>query len=150
MSWDPPPTLHEEHLEFADDAETIRRVADSVGMVPLPELRQRICEAYDILTRRSIPHAMAEDHSPLSQVTVPLPHATVADPVTREHLAIAQLVEELEALRWELAHPAISEAQELALRRVLYGLYALMRVHLVVKGPCMCDINDVGDVVDVR
>lgn len=133
-------TLHEEHIEFEEGAEHIRRLADSVGSVPLCELRGAICEAYEELTRLLIPHAMAEDRSPLSQVTAPAsPNGPAVDPLTREHLEIAQLLGELDALRWELAYPTITAAQEQALRRVLYGLYALLRVHLVGEGGCSCE-----------
>jgi hypothetical protein len=61
------------------------------------------------------------------------------DPVTREHLEIEQLLVELDGLRWELAHPVITSAREQALRRVLYGLYAQLHVHLVSGTGCICE-----------
>ncbi|MEW6059417.1 MAG: hemerythrin domain-containing protein [Actinomycetota bacterium] len=143
MTWPPPQTLHEEHLEFAQSADSLRRVADAVGLIPLGELRGRICDVYERLTRQVIPHAMAEDQFPLAQVTGRLTGGQrVSDPLTREHLEIAQLLAELDALRWELAYPMITLAQEQALRRVLYGLYALMRVHLVGEEECICGLTD--------
>jgi hypothetical protein len=142
-TWPPPQTLHEEHREFADSADSLRRVADAVGLIPLSELRGRICDVYERLTRQVIPHAMAEDQFPLAQVTGKLTDCqAVSDPLTREHLEIAQLLAELDALRWELAYPTITLMQEQALRRVLYGLYALMRVHLVAEGECICGLTE--------
>ena len=132
-----PHTLQEQHEEFIQRVDDIRRVADVVGMIPGFELRERVCELYEGITREVIPHAMAEDRFPFAQVTGRLDgHPTPSVPVTREHLAIAQLLEELDALRWDLVRPQLSTYQEQALRRVLYGLYALTRVHLVEGATC--------------
>lgn len=136
-----PNTLHEEHVEFETGTEHLRRVADSVGVVPIAKLRPELCRAYEDLVRRLVPHAMAEDRSPLSQVGRNKPRSrSVLDAVTREHLEIEQLLVELDGLRWELAHPVITAAQEHALRRVLYGLYALLGVHLVSGTGCICEL----------
>lgn len=133
-------TLHEEHVEFETGTEHVRRVADAVGVVPIADLRPELCRAYEELLRRLVPHAMAEDRSPLSQVGRNEPSSRPPlDPVTREHLALEQLLVELDGLRWEVAHPVITSAQETALRRVLYGLYALLRVHLVSGTGCICE-----------
>jgi hypothetical protein len=146
-----PETLREQHRDFVCSTEAIRQVADSVGEIPLAELRERICEIYECLLRRLIPHAMAEDQFPLAQVTGWVNRgSSSSDAVTREHLEIARLINELDALRWELAYPLITSMQEQALRRVLYGLYALFCVH-VVDGEyrCVCDPRGEAGVVDV-
>jgi len=136
----PSHTLHEEHVEFAEEVEDLRRVADSVGFVPANELRDRVCETYDRLTHRVIPHAMAEDRSPLAQVTASaIANASGNGALAGEHVEIAQLLAEFDTLRWELANEEIALAHELALRRVLYGLYALIRTHLLGANRCACD-----------
>jgi hypothetical protein len=144
----PSHTLHEEHVEFAEEIEDLRRVADAVGLVPANELRDRVCAAYDHLTRRVIPHAMAEDGSPLGQVAASaIANASGDAAVAREHTEIAQLIAELDALRWGLAHEDVGLAQEQALRRVLYGLYALIRTHLLGTAGCVCDRRE-GRIVE--
>ena len=50
--------------------------------------------------------------------------------MSRDHLEVIRLTEELEALRLHLFYAPLSEAEEQALRRVLYGLYAIIRLHL--------------------
>jgi hemerythrin HHE cation binding domain-containing protein len=136
----PSHTLHEEHVEFADDVEDLRRLADSVGFVPTNELRDRLCRVYDALTHRVIPHVMAEDGSPLGQVTATaVPNDSPDEPLAREHAEIGQLLSELDGLRWELAHPELAAGQQQALRRVLYGLFALIRTHLLGTKGCACD-----------
>jgi hypothetical protein len=144
-----PETLREQHRDFVCNTEAIRQVADSVGEIPIDDLRERICEIYECLVRRLIPHAMAEDQFPLAQVTGRVDRGnTATDPLTREHLEIAQLMNELDALRWELAYPLITSMQEQALRRVLYSLYALMCVHVVGgEERCVCDPRETAGVV---
>jgi hypothetical protein len=136
----PSHTLHEEHVEFTEEVEDLRRVADSVGLVPANELRGRVSATYEHLTRRVIPHAMAEDGSPLAQVTASaIANASGDGAVAREHAEIAQLLGELDTLRWQYAHEEVAVADEQALRRVLYGLYALIRTHLLGANGCACD-----------
>jgi hypothetical protein len=147
----PSHTLHEEHFEFAEEVEDLRRLADSVGVVPTNELRDRLCGSYDALVHRVVPHLMAEDGSPLGQVSaVPAagPPARAEDPadapLVRELAEIGMLLAELDALRWDLAQPDLTLAREQALRRVLYGLYALIRTHLLDGRACACDLRERG------
>ncbi len=49
--------------------------------------------------------------------------------MSRNHVEVVPLAEELWALRAELAADGLSEGTERALRRVLYGLHALVKVH---------------------
>ena len=50
--------------------------------------------------------------------------------MSRDHLEVIQLTEELEALRLHVFYTPVSEADKQALRRVLYGLYAIIKLHL--------------------
>ena len=50
--------------------------------------------------------------------------------MSRDHVEIGQLTEELASLKMQLSEKTISESQEKALRRVLYGLYAIVKLHL--------------------
>jgi hypothetical protein len=47
----------------------------------------------------------------------------------RDHVEVVRLAEELGILRGQLAGATLSDAHAKALRRVLYGLYALVTVH---------------------
>ncbi len=49
--------------------------------------------------------------------------------MSRDHQEIERLTQELGALRSQLAGASVDEAEVLALRRILYGLYALITVH---------------------
>lgn len=48
----------------------------------------------------------------------------------RDHLEVMQLTEELEALWLRSFYAPLRTSDEWALRRVLYGLYAILKLHL--------------------
>lgn len=122
--------LRDEHKDLWPHIEVLRTTADSVGEVPLEMLRRAVDEAYDFLARHLIPHAQAEDRAlyPVVQQVMGAPEATAT--MRRDHVEVGQLTEELSALRKQLAGAtSITTPQANALRRVLYGLYALVKVH---------------------
>jgi hypothetical protein len=58
-------------------------------------------------------------------------HALEAtETMSRDHLEVMRLTEELEALRLHMFYSSESEADDQVLRRILYGLYAIIKLHL--------------------
>lgn len=122
--------LRDEHKELWPNIEVLRTTADTVGEAPLEALQRGVDDAYDFLARHLIPHAQAEDRAlyPVVQKVMGAPEATAT--MSRDHIEVGRLTEELGALRAQLAGAAsISATQAKGLRRVLYGLYALVKVH---------------------
>ena len=76
-----------------------------------------------------IPHAQAEDAAlyPIVGRIMGAPEATAT--MRRDHAEVGRLTGELGALRARLAAGVAEEAVLRDLRRVLYGLYALVTVH---------------------
>jgi iron-sulfur cluster repair protein YtfE (RIC family) len=121
--------LREEHQELLPHIEQLRMAAESVGDVPVETLRQNIGAVYTFLTEHLIPHAQAEDQAlyPVVAKVMGAPLSTAT--MRRDHVEVGRLTEELGALQAQLAGAALSDAHAKALRRVLYGLYALVMVH---------------------
>jgi iron-sulfur cluster repair protein YtfE (RIC family) len=121
--------LREEHSELVPHIDALCTVADGIGDVPLIETRRGLDEAYIFLTRHLIPHAQAEDAAlyPVVARAMGAPEATAT--MSRDHAAVGQLVDELATLRQEIGSGTLDHSGERSLRRVLYGLYALIRVH---------------------
>jgi iron-sulfur cluster repair protein YtfE (RIC family) len=118
--------LREEHKELLPHIERLRTVADSIGTAPIESVQKDIEEAYTFLTHQLIPHAQAEERAlyPTVGRLMGAPEATAT--MSRDHREIDRLSQELGTLR---SHLSASPAQEQALRRVLYGLYALVKEH---------------------
>lgn len=121
--------LRDEHKELFPHIELLRTVADAVGTSPIASLRQGIDETYLFLTRHLIPHAQAEERAlyPVVGKLMGAPEATAT--MSRDHVEIGRLTEELGALRSSLKNESLDVSQEQALRRVLYGLSTLVAVH---------------------
>ncbi len=121
--------LREEHKELLPSIEQIRTVGDSVGEVSAEILKQNVEKVYEFLTRHLIPHAQAEDAAlyPVVGKVMGAPEATAT--MRRDHVEVGALTDELGQLRAQLIDGSLNANQTKALRRVLYGLYALVKVH---------------------
>jgi iron-sulfur cluster repair protein YtfE (RIC family) len=125
-----PQHVRDEHKELVAHIELLRTVADSIGSASIETLREGVGQAYTLLIHQLIPHAQAEEQVWYPTVGRLLRALEATDTMSRDHLEVIRLTEELEALRLHLFYAPLSESDEQALRRVLYGLYAIIKLHL--------------------
>jgi iron-sulfur cluster repair protein YtfE (RIC family) len=125
-----PQVVRDEHKELIARIELLRTVADSIGSAATEALREGVGQAYIFLIHQLIPHAQAEEQVLYPTVGRLLRALEATDTMSRDHLEVIRLTEELEALRLHLFYAPLSEPDEQALRRVLYGLYAIIKLHL--------------------
>lgn len=122
--------MQREHRKLVPYIDALRSTAEAVGEVPLAELVDAVDASYRFLTHHLVPHAAAEDEVlyPVVERVMGAPMATAT--MRRDHVEVRRLGDELGALRWRL-HRTDLLATELAtdLRRVLFGLYALVSLH---------------------
>lgn len=125
----PTQPLRDEHQELLPSIDALRTVADSVGEVPVAVLRHQLDAAYEFLAYHLMPHAQAEEQVlyPAVAKVLGAPEATAT--MSRDHTEISRLTAELASLRSQLAEAATYSTLEKALRRVLYGLYTLIKLH---------------------
>lgn len=121
--------LRDEHRTLLPHIERLRAVADAVGETSMATLRQDVESAYEFLAHDLLPHAEAEDCAlyPAVARLVGAPEATAT--MRRDHVEVGRLTAELGALRSQLSAVTLGDAQAKALRRILYGLYALVKLH---------------------
>jgi hemerythrin-like domain-containing protein len=125
-----PQVVRDEHKELIGRIELLRTVADSIGSASLEALREDVGQAYTFLIHQLIPHAQAEEQVLYPTVGRLLHTLQATETMSRDHLEVIRLTEELEALRLHLFYAPLRESDEQALRRVLYGLYAIIKLHL--------------------
>src|SRR5512135_2499754 len=120
--------LRDEHKELFPHVETLKAAADQVSEVLSERARQDIQDGYEFLALHLIPHAIAEDKAlyPVVQKVMGAPQANAT--MSRDHVEVGRLTEELTSLLPTCAG-ALGAGQATGLRRVLYGLYALVKVH---------------------
>jgi iron-sulfur cluster repair protein YtfE (RIC family) len=123
-------SLRDEHREMLTRLESLRTAADSVGEVPLAVLQSRVARAVEFLTGELLPHADAEERGlyPVVARLMGAPEGTQT--MAEDHLEAARLTVELDVLQSELRGPSLAPPVAQELRRILYGLYALITAHL--------------------
>lgn len=122
--------LRDEHKELLPSIARLQVVADEVGEAPLAALRRDVDEVYDFLNLHLLPHAQAEDAALYPVVGRLLGCTEATATMSRDHVEIQWLAQELGQLRAQLAGAStLDPALAKALRRVLYGLSALVKLH---------------------
>ena len=124
----PTQPLRDEHRELLPPIEMLRTTADLVGTAPTDHVRANVEEAYEFLVGHLIPHATAEDRAlyPVVEEAMGAPGAT--DTMRRDHVEVGRLTQELDVLRGHIGGSILPE-RELDLRRILYGLHAIVKLH---------------------
>lgn len=116
--------LRDEHKELIPHIEKILEVADSIPEAPVEKIRDGVKEVYEFLAYHLIPHAQAEDAALYPAVQKVLRSAEATRTMSRDHVEVGRYIEELAVLQQELSPQNFKQLQ-----RVLYGLYALVKVH---------------------
>jgi iron-sulfur cluster repair protein YtfE (RIC family) len=131
--------LRDEHKELIPHIEKILEVADSIPESSLDEMREGVKEVYEFLAYHLLPHAQAEDAAlyPTVQKVLGSPQATRT--MSRDHVEVGRYIEELAALQQELSPKNFK-----ALQRILYGLYALVKVHFAKEEEVYLPILEEG------
>lgn len=121
--------LRDEHKDLYPHVTQLRDAADGVGVATAAETLAAVEQAHDFLAHHLIPHAQAEDAAlyPVVARVMGAPEATAT--MRRDHVEVGRLVAELGGLRDRLAAGESGEAMQRDLRRVLYGLYAVVGLH---------------------
>ena len=121
--------LIDEHKELLPHIEELRIVADSVGDFSPSLLLRGIDKLYDFLMHQLIPHAQAEEETlyPAVAKILGTPQATAT--MSRDHAEVSDLTGRLHALRSQIASSGSDPDKAKELRRLLYGLYTLLKIH---------------------
>lgn len=126
-SWE---SFLEEHARLRVQVERLRVVADMIGEVPVPALRERVEDVYAFLSHHLLPHISVEERVLYPAIVRAEGLREVAAIMRRDHAEVVRLARELADLRDELSGETIRPHEATELRRVLYGLYAVVGLHM--------------------
>jgi heavy metal translocating P-type ATPase len=121
--------LQEEHRDLWQGIPRIRLVADGLGSVSTDEARLELRSLQRFLLDELLPHEQAEEQEFYPVVARLIGGADPTGPMSRAHVEIAHLVGLFGRLLDELAVDGPDVDDERELRRVLYGLDAVLRLH---------------------
>lgn len=125
--------LRAEHRRMLSGAMSLRTTADSIGAVPIADLRSAVGDALSFLDETLLPHAAAEDEVLYPFVGHLLGSALATATMHRDHAEVLGLTHELARLLERLSgngEVVLDDRTANALRRVLYGLFAVITLHL--------------------
>ena len=136
--------LREGHQNLAKQLERLVDVAESIGEASRDLLQRNVDHVYEMLIRRLLPHALAEEQElyPLIGKILGTPQATTT--MSCDHAAISRLVAELDGLRSDLHRSGPIADNAHPLRRVLYSLHALIGHHLAKEEEVYLPLLDIG------
>ena len=119
----------EEHASIRAVTERLRAVADALAMdgnaVDLAGVRQ----VHRLLVDQVLPHEEAEDRQLYPALDRAIGGANPTGPMSREHAEIAHQVRRLGQLLDEVEGERLDEEDAIELRRLLYGLFAVLALH---------------------
>jgi len=134
--------LRDEHKELFPSVDRIREVAELIGNASIAELQEGIAEVYDFLAAHLKPHAEAEEIAlyPVVQQILGSPDATKT--MSRDHVEVGNYIEKLASLKKNINGAALTSLQTQSLQRVLYGVYALVKLHFAKEEEVYLPILD--------
>lgn len=133
--------LRAEHDSVRRHLDHARQIADSVGDVSVAELDQWLDHAIHTIGHQFLPHARHEERSLFTRFPDAPGGPSLATVLRRDHVEFAQLVDELKDARANVREPlGVDVAREL--RRILYGMYAIMKLHFAAEEDLYADAAD--------
>ena len=118
-----------EHRALRPEVEQLRVVADELGTAATPESLLRVREVSRFLTEDLLPHETAEDAALYPAVARALGGTDPTGAMSRGHIEIAHQIHRLSRLLEELPATGPDEDDMMEMRRLLYGLSAILRLH---------------------
>ncbi len=123
-------TAHLSHERLLLRVDALLDVARAVGTVPCEQLRDRVEQVRQFLLVSLLPHMDATESAIYPRLEMLLSDQGACGPLRREHDDVRRLVAELDRLCSANRAGEYRRGPALALRRVLYRIHAIVRVHL--------------------
>jgi heavy metal translocating P-type ATPase len=118
-----------EHREFAGDLQRIRATADHLGELPPDELRHALAEIRTFLLQRLPRHEEEEEADVYPVVARAMGGEDPLSSMSRAHLEISHLGRLYQTVVDDLPPDGPTAEDLVDLRRLLYGLHAVLRLH---------------------
>ena len=120
----------EHHDRLMSHLDAIPADGAMLGSAPVAELRPRVDEVAAFLDGLLLPHMEAAERTLYPELERMLQNSHSMKPMRREHDEIRKLVAELVRLPGRLDAGPLHTGETVALRRVIFRLYAMLKVHL--------------------
>lgn len=131
-----------EHQRLLPGVKRIRYIADRLDQLSAQDVRTELTKLHQFLMTEVIPHEQAEEATVYPAVARLIGGDDPTAPMNRAHLEIAHMVDVLGRHLNELPSqgPAIDDIRDL--RRILYGLDAILRLHFAQEDEAYLALMD--------
>lgn len=121
---------HEHHERLIGHIDEMPEIGDMVGHAPVAELRPRVEAMIGFLEGLLLPHMEASERALYPELERMLQNRHSMASMRREHDEIRELVATLADMRPKLADGCHHTGDCVALRRIVFRLYAMLKTHL--------------------
>ncbi|MHB8959609.1 MAG: hemerythrin domain-containing protein [Candidatus Limnocylindrales bacterium] len=125
-----PQVAHEHHERILAHVDRMPEMADALLTASADDVRSSVIATADFLNGTLLPHVDAAERSVYPELERMFQNRHSMRPMRNEHDEIRRLVGEYGKLSADLREGRVTLGRSLALRRVIFGLYALLKVHL--------------------
>ena len=125
-----PQVAHEHHERILNHVDRMPAMADALLATHAVSAAGDVSATYEFLTGTLLPHVEAAERSLYPELERMFQNRHSMAPMRKEHDEIRRLVGEYGRLSADIREGRISLGRTLALRRVIFQLYALLKVHL--------------------
>jgi soluble P-type ATPase len=134
-----------QHDELRGIVARVRDVADSIGVASPYQLLGSVRSLHEELSGQLLPHEMAEDAELYPVIAGVLGGVDPTGPMSRAHVEIAHTIRRLGRFLDGREADTIDEVDLVELRRILYGLYALLELHFAQEDEGYFSMVEEGD-----
>jgi hypothetical protein len=118
-----------EHQILRPELDQLRTVADALSTTPSNEAVAAVRRVHHFLAEELLPHEQAEDAALYPAVASALGGTDPTGAMSRGHVEIAHHINRLGRLLDQLPDTGPDEDDLMEMRRILYGLHAILRLH---------------------
>jgi hypothetical protein len=121
-----PGVVHDHHDALMPHVDALAAIAEAIGTAPADELPRDVSAQHAFIVGQLLPHIEQAEATLYPELERLLQNRHSMAPMRREHETLRAMVAELGEL---LNHP-VDLGVQFRLRRLLYQMYALLKVHL--------------------
>jgi iron-sulfur cluster repair protein YtfE (RIC family) len=122
---------HQHHARISAALDGLPALADMLDARPRPaEFEPRYAEFYTFVAETLVPHMEVVETNLYPELDRLMQNRHSMVQMRREHADLHELIARLGAFREAIAEDALGPAGSIGLRRILYRLYAVLKVHL--------------------
>jgi len=125
-----PRVAHDHHERLMQQVDRMPALGDAILGAKPDDVRTPIAEMDTFLSGMLVPHLEAAEATLYPELERMMQNRHSMTPMKREHAEIRKLTADFHTIGQQFTTLAPSLARSLALRRIVFRLYALLKVHL--------------------